>query len=236
MTEQQQQHMDRYRDAEKIYLEIRQELEEASTQMARLEDQRESTLASSEEAGQRWKEVFRQNHGAAGKEVRELQHQEATLADEADQLEILIRELAGHVEKLKFRTAAARKQYQQTQAAARAALVEGELESSAAAMLGTDQGARFLAALAAKKQCATAEALGDTTFMAGLGFDGHEPSQPGFMAVITDTDRQRIQGESTRRVSARLASIMAVHMDRAAQPSAALKELAAMPPALACEK
>lgn len=236
MTEQQQQHMDRYRDAEKIYLEIRQELEEASIQMARLEDQRESTLASSEEAGQRWKEVFRQNHGAAGKEVRELQHQEATLADEADQLEILIKELAGHVEKLKFRTAAARKQYQQTQAAARAALVEGELESSAAAMLSTDQGARFLAALAAKKKGATTDVLEDFAFMGAIGFDAHEPSRPGFMAVITGTDRQQIQEEATRRMNARLASIMAAHMDRAAQPSAALEELAAMPPALACEK
>lgn len=236
MTEQQQQYMDRYRDAEKIYLEIRQELEEASTQMARLEDQRESTLASSEEAGQRWKEVFRQNHGAAGKEVRELQHQEMTLADEADQLEILIRELAGHVEKLKFRTAAARKQYQQTQAAARAALVEGELENSAAAMLGTDQGARFLAALAAKKKGATTDVLEDFAFMGAIGFDAHEPSRPGFMAVITGTDRQQIQEEATRRMNARLASIMAAHMDRASQPSAALEELAAMRPILACEK
>ncbi|WP_444984900.1 hypothetical protein [Halomonas mongoliensis] len=236
MTEQQQQHMDRYRDAERIYLEIRQELEEASTQMARLEDQRESTLASSEEAGQRWKEVFRQSLGEAGKEVRELQHQEATLADEADQLEILIKELASHVEQLKFRTAAARKQYQQTQAAARAALVEGELESSAAAMLSTDQGARFLAALAAKKKGATTDVLEDFAFMGAIGFDAHEPSRPGFMAVITGTDRQQIQEEATRRMNARLASIMATHMDRAAQPSAALEELAAMPPALACEK
>ena len=94
------------------YREFRAKLETATGELERLKDQRAATMQSSRDAGQQWRQVFKDAGGAAGKEVRELQGEERTLAAEIEQLDVLIDEPSGDEEDDALRTAAGRAYFQ----------------------------------------------------------------------------------------------------------------------------
>lgn len=227
---------DRFTRVTDEYRAMREKLEAAAAELRRLKEQRAATLQSSRDAGQRWRQAFKDAAGKPGKEVRTLQAEERTLASEVEQLDELIDELRPHVEELRHWTGELRKQHVKALSAARREAAASRLEAALEAVFSKPEGQELLEALAQRADSLKAEVLEDSLFMGRLGFGGHEPMQHGFMGKITAEDRQLITKEVERRRQALVAEAVMQRMtSRKGDSDAATGELAKPLPPLHCE-
>lgn len=218
------------------YRAMRDKLEKAAVRLERLQEQRAATLQSSRDAGQRWRQLFKDDDGTAGKEVRDLQAEENALAAEVEQLDELIGELKPHVDELRHWAGELRKQHVNALSTARREMASQRLSAALAAVFDRPEGQELLEALAQRADSLHAEVLEDGIFMGKIGFDAHESSVPGFMARITGADRQKIAEETERRKAALVASAVTERMARQKGAGAFEDELAGPLPALPCER
>lgn len=196
---------DRYARVTDDYRDVRAKLETAAGELERLKDQRAATMQSSRDAGRNWRQIFKDAGGAAGKEVRELQAEERTLAAEVEQLDVLIAELTPHVAELRHWAGQLRKQHIAHLTEARRNAAINRLNAAMADVFEKPEGQELLEALAQRADSAQREVIEDNSFMAGIGFDGHEASRPGFMAKISGDDRRKIADEADKRKRALIA-------------------------------
>lgn len=218
------------------YRATRDKLETAAGELERLKDQRAATLQSSRDAGQRWRQLFKEAAGTAGKEVRKLQAEERTLASEVEELDELIGELTPHVEELRHWAGELRKQHVNALSTARRELASQRLAAALDAVFDKPEGQELLEALAQRADSLPAEVLDDAAFMSKCGFDAHESRAPGFLARITGADRQKITEETEKRKAALVAGAVTERMARQKDLGNFDVDLATPLPALPCER
>lgn len=194
------------------YRAMRDKLETAAGELKRLQGQRAATMQSSRDAGRQWRQIFKDAGGAAGKEVRELQAEERTLAAEVEQLDVLINELTPHVAELRHWASQLRQQHIAHLAEARRDTAANRLDAAMAEVFEKPEGQELLEALAQRADSIRSEVVEDHSFMGGIGFDGHESSKPGFMAKISGDDRRKIAAEAEKRKRAMIADAVIERM------------------------
>lgn len=237
MTTQQSDAHQRFTKVTAAYQDARQELDEATSQLQRLRQQRIATMQSSRDAGERWRQAFKDAKGEPSKAVRELKHEELTLRDEAEQLEDMLGELEAHVASLKERADSLRMGHVISLYQARREESEQELADAVEAVFALPQGQQLLTALGRRAASVQREVLEDTRWLGTIGFDGHEPQHPGFLATITHEDRDKIGREVERRRRALIADVVMARLDRLDGLATSFKDdLAAPLPPLACER
>ncbi|MCM2131961.1 hypothetical protein [Larsenimonas rhizosphaerae] len=184
----------------KEYLELRASLEQTTAELDRLKKQRAATERAATEAGKGWRSLFKAARGKSDTKVRQLQRDEHASQDEVAQLDELIDELQPQADGLRVkaggaRSSARRMLWRQRQSAAQAALTD-----CASAMLATDEGPAFLAAFKARLATTEREALDDTSFMMGAGFE--PPYFDGWYASVGHFPADQ-QAELRRHLSER---------------------------------
>nr|WP_163503977.1 hypothetical protein [Halomonas socia] len=218
------------------YLATRDKLEKAAARLQRLQEQRAATLQSRRDAGQRWRQLFKEGDGAAGKEVRNLQAEESTLASEVEQLDELIGELKPHVDELRHWAGELRQQHVHALRTTRREVAARRLSDALDAVFNKPEGQELLQALALRATSLNAEVIEDSVFMAGLGFDAHESAMSGFMAKIAAADRAAITREVKRRKKALIADAAGQRLARLEGSASFEGDLASPIAALLCER
>ncbi|NIC37189.1 hypothetical protein HBJ58_10920 [Halomonas desiderata] len=228
---------DRFNRVTNDYREMRNQLESAHGQLARLKQQRAATLQSSREAGERWRQLFRDAGGKAGKEVRELQTEEHSLAAEVEQLDELIAELEPRVAELRHWAQELRAQHVTRLHEARRDMAAQRLAAALDSVFAKPEGQELLAALAQRADSVQREVLEDHVFMGTIGFDGHEAAKPGFMAMISGHDREVIANQVEKRKRALVADVVMQRLQALGTEHPQFDEdLAAPLPLMACER
>lgn len=196
------------------YEALRDDLQAAVENLDRLQRQREATATSAEEAGSKWRELFKKAMGRPSEELRKLQAQQRTLEEEAAPLGELIGELEAQVADLTQKAAGTRRAYLARLRETRDRRVDAQLDGAAQELLQSDAAAPFAEALAVRLQRVEADVLGDPAFMARLGFDAHESVQTAFMARLAGEDREQIEREVSRRRDRLVAELVGRYLPR----------------------
>ncbi|WP_069384043.1 hypothetical protein [Halomonas caseinilytica] len=219
------------------YREMRTQLKASSEELDRLKQQRAATLQSSRDAGQRWRQLFKDAGGKPGKKVRELQAEEHTLAGETEKLDELIGELAPRVEELRHWTGQMRGQHVTSLHLTRREMAAARLATAMDAVFDKPEGQELLEALAQRGESLQQEVLEDSKFLASLGFDGHESKIPGFMGRITGDDRRKIAAEVVKRKRGLVADVVMKRLEELGDEHPRFDDALAAPlPPLACEQ
>lgn len=229
--------LDRFTRVTDDYRELQTQLEKAHGELGRLKQLRAATLQSSRDAGQRWRQMFKDAGGKAGKEVRDLQAEEHSLAAEVEQIEELIGELTPRVDELRHWAGEQRKRHVTTLHLTRREMAAGRLAEALGAVFERSEGQELLEALAQRADSLRQEVIEDHMFMGSIGFDGHEASTPGFMGRISGEDRRKIADEVERRKRALVADVVMKRLDALGDDHPGFDDALAAPlPPLACEQ
>lgn len=220
-----------YEKAKSDYLERQRAIQAMYEQKARLEKQRAATIRAAKDAGEAWRAQFKESYGQVNSTIQKLKAQEYGALEEVTQLEELIEQLADHIEAEKRPTKQARESYERLFYAEQASASQRQLESAVQDVLATEEGQRLVEALTQKSRTEHNAVLSDNAFMVGLGFDAHDSTKRGFMAMITREDSAAIENEAKKRVREQLADMLTATTPKTpASPS-----VDALVPRLACE-
>lgn len=194
------------------YRDMRTRLEGATGELKSLQEKRATTLQASRDAGQRWRQIFKDAGGIADKDVRKIQTKEHTLAAEVEQLDDLISELTRHVDELRHWTGELRKQHVTSLYLTRREMAATRLTAALEAVFEKPEGKDLLEAISQRADSLNQEVIEDHGFLAGIGFDAHESMKPNFMAVISADDRRKVAGEVEKRTRALIADTVIERM------------------------
>lgn len=229
--------LDRFARVTDDYRKIQSQLEEAHGEFDRLKQLRAATLQSSRDAGQRWRQMFKDAGGKAGKEVRDVQAEEHSLAAEVEQIDELIGELTPRVDELRHWAGEMRKQHVSSLHLTRREMAATRLDAALNTIFEKPEGQELLEALAQRGDSIHREVIEDHVFMGLIGFDGHEGSAPGFMARISGDDRRKIAEEVEKRKRALFADVVTKRLESLGEEHPRFGDALAVPlPPLACEQ
>ncbi|WP_046080009.1 hypothetical protein [Halomonas sp. HG01] len=229
--------LDRFTRLTDDYRKMRDQLSAASEELDRLKQQRAATLQSSRDAGQRWRQLFKEAGGKPDKKVRELQAEEHALAGEVEPLDELIGELTQRVDELRHWAGQMRGQHVASLYRTRREMAAARLATAMDAVFDKPEGQELLEALAQRGDSLQREVLEDSKFLASLGFDGHESKAPGFMGRITGDDRRKIAAEVEKRKRGLVADVVMKQLEGLGDEHPRFDDALAAPlPPLACEQ
>lgn len=219
------------------YREAQAQLESAHGELERLKQLRAATQQSSRDAGKNWRQMFKDASGKAGKEVRDLQAEEHSLAAEVEQIDELIDELTPRVDELRHWAGEQRKHHVTSLHLTRREMASTRLNEALNTIFEKPEGQELLEALSQRGDSIHREVIEDHVFMGLIGFDGHEGSAPGFMARISGDDRRKIAEEVEKRKRALFADVVTKRLESLGEEHPRFDDALAAPmPPLACEQ
>jgi prefoldin subunit 5 len=235
MTTQQKtpmQYLEKIRDE---YLQLRSQLEETDGELARLRKQRQATQTMATEAGQQWRELFKESRGQRTDRIAELQAEERTLNAELEPLAEMITALEGEVMQLRSKVAPTRQAYLNNIARTRADLDHQHVQEMGSTLFGSEDGQAFLAALSRRLDRVPSEVKSDDVFMSvGLGY-GYSADPKSSMVMLND-EQKLVDAEVKRRQAQLVMDTLSQYLPKAGATSAQLPEILTPIEELPCER